>query len=365
MARILMVHPGPDFSVADVFHGWYKALKKQGHTVMVYNTNERLTFYGNALLETADSVPCEHGRVEVQQAMGTEAVMQHATAGLMESCYLFWPDVVFFVSAFFQNAATFQVLRNRGHKLVMLHTESPYQDDEQMMRGQFADMNLLNDPVNIEAWKELDVPAHYAPHSYDPDVHYIDYSGTPKESDFSFVGTAFNSRQKFFHDMDFEGLEVSFGGNGWDHVLPQYLDILRFLRHPPEQCVDNTETARIYRLSKTGINFYRREGEAEHVGEGWAMGPREVEMAACGLFFLRDPRGESDEIFGGNKALGLDDVLPTFTDAADASDQIKWWVKHDAMRGKYALAARDRIIYRTFDNSAKNACRWMEEAGIL
>jgi hypothetical protein len=88
-------------------------------------------------------------------------------------------------------------------------------------------------------------------------------------------------------------------------------------------------------------------------------------MAACGLFFLRDPRGESDEVFGGNKALGLADVLPTFTDAADASDQIKWWVKHDAMRSKYALAARDRIMDRTFDNSAKNAARWMEEAGIL
>jgi hypothetical protein len=171
MARILLVHPGPDFSVADVHNGWYKGLKKQGHEVMVYNTNERLTFYGNALMPTNDRVPCSHGRVETKQAMESEQVIQHATAGLMESCYLFWPDVIFFISAFFQNAATLQVLRKRNHKIVMLHTESPYQDDEQMMRGQFADLNLLNDPVNIEAWKELDVPVKYAPHSYDPDVH--------------------------------------------------------------------------------------------------------------------------------------------------------------------------------------------------
>src|ERR1700733_1911770 len=144
MARILLVHQGPDFSVADVHNGWYKAFKKLGHQVMVYNTNERLTFYGNALVPTNAPKPCSHGRIETKQAMPDPLhVTQHATAGLMETCYLFWPDVIFFISGFFQNAATLQVLRERNHKIVMLHTESPYQDDEQMVRGQFADLNLL------------------------------------------------------------------------------------------------------------------------------------------------------------------------------------------------------------------------------
>lgn len=365
MARILLVHPGPDFSVADVHNGWYKALKKMGHEVMVYNTNERLMFYGQALLEKPDSVKCEHGRPEIKQAMNPEQVMQHATAGLMESCYLFWPDIVFFISAFFQNAATLQVLRKRNHKIVMLHTESPYQDDEQMTRGQFADLNLLNDAVTLQAWRELDIPAHYVPHSYDPDVHFPDALGKPKESDFTFVGTAFNSRQKFFHEMDLTGLEVTFGGNGWAAVQEEYKDILKFLRHAPESCVDNEETARVYRLSKTGINFYRREGEETHKGEGWAMGPREVEMAACGLFFIRDPRGESDEVFGGSRQLGLPDVLPTFDNPGDASEKIKWWVEHDELRKKWAGLARDRIVDRTFDSAARKVCKHMEAAGIL
>jgi spore maturation protein CgeB len=366
MARILLVHPGPDFSVADVHNGWAKALKAQGHTVMEYNTNDRLMFYGNAMLEDADNEDCEHGKKSVHAAMpNPQDVMQHATAGLFETCYVFWPDVVFFVSGFFQTASTLQILRNRGHKIVMLHTESPYQDDEQMLRGQFADLNLLNDPANIEAWRELEVPAQYMHHSYDPKVHYPDALGKPKESDFSFIGTAFLSRQKFFHDMDLTGLEVSFGGNGWDSVVPQYLSIMKFLRHAPNTCVDNTETARIYRLSKTGINFYRREGEEAHVGEGWAMGPREVEMAACGLFFVRDPRGESDEVFGGNPALGLPDVLPTFDSPGDAAEKIKWWVAHDDLRTKRAALARNRIMDRTFDNAARKACTWMEEAGVL
>lgn len=364
MARILLVHPGPDFSVADVHNGWYKALKRQGHEVMVYNTNDRLLYYGQTLLPVSDD-RCEHGRLEVRQAMpNPQDVMQHATKGLFETCYVFWPDVVFFISAFFQSATTLQILRERNHKIVMLHTESPYQDDEQMTRGAFADLNLLNDPSNIDAWRELGVPAQYMRHSYDPSVHKRVWGG-PKEADFTFVGTAFASRQKFFHEMDFTGLDVTLGGNGWDNVLPEYEDILQYLGHEQNQCVDNTETARVYQLSKTGINFYRREGEEAHKGEGWAMGPREVEMAACGLFFVRDPRGESDEVFGGNPGLGLPDVLPTFSDPGEASELIKWWVAHDELREKWATLAYDRIQDRTFDNAALKACKWMEEAGIL
>lgn len=350
--------------MADVHNGWCKALKKQGHTVMVYNTNERLMFYGRAMLEDADNEDCEHGKKSVHPAMNPEQVMQHATAGLMESCYLFWPDIVFFVSGFFQNAATLQVLRERNHKIVMLHTESPYQDDEQMTRGAFADLNLLNDAVNLQAWREMDIPAYYVPHSYDPEVHYMD-TAAAKESDFTFVGTAFQSRQKFFHAMDMTGLEVTFGGNGWDTVSPEYADILKYLRHPPNTCVENAETARVYRLSKTGINFYRREGETKHQGEGWSMGPREVEMAACGLFFVRDPRGESDDVFGGTPALGVPEALPTFDGPDDAAEQIKWWVNNDRQRERHALMAYERVKYRTFDASAKKVALWMEEAGIL
>jgi spore maturation protein CgeB len=367
MARILLVHPGPDFSVADVYRGWEKALKKMGHTVMTYGTNDRLSFYGSVLMPDPTKTQCATcGQPGVRAAIrDPQQISQMATKGLFETAFVFWPDVVFFVSAFFMTAPQLAVLRNRNMKIVMLHTESPYQDEEQMMRGQFADLNLLNDACNIEAWKDLGRPVHYQPHSYDPDIHYPDAQGLAKESDFTFIGTLFNSRAKFFHEMDLHGLNVSFGGNGWDTCAPEYADILPYLGHEPGVCVDNTETARVYRISKTGINFYRREGEDEHQGEGWAMGPREVEMAACGLFFLRDPRPESDEVFGGNKAMGLPDVLPTFTDAGDASEKIKWWVKHDALRNKYATAARDRIVDRTFENAAKKTCVWMEEAGVL
>ena len=355
MAKILVVHPGPDFSVADVYRGWIKSLRKQGHQVMTYNTNERLTFYGNVVFQDKETRPCDHGYWPVRKAMpDPEMIAQMATKGLFETCYTFWPDVIFFISAFFQTAQTLHILRTRGHKIVMLHTESPYQDDEQMQRGAFANLNLLNDPANFGRWKELG-PVAYVPHSYDDAVHY---PADPRQYgiDFSFVGTSFISRLKFFDAMNFKGIDAIFGGNGWDTVPPEYQHLWKFLGHRPEECVDNTETARIYRMSKCGINLYRQEGEQKHAGQGWAMGPREIEMAACGLFFLRDPRPESDEVFP---------MLPSFSSPAEAEELLRYYIKHDSEREDLADQALIAVQDRTFDHQAGFVAGIMEKLGLL
>jgi spore maturation protein CgeB len=344
-----------------VYRGWEKALKKLGHTVMSYNSNDRLAFYGHALMPDREQEACEHGRLVTRQAVpSNEGIMTLAMDGLYKELYVFWPDVVFFVSGFYMTAPMLQVMRTRRHKIVILHTESPYQDDEQMMRGQFADLNLLNDPVNIAAWRDMDIPVAYMPHAYDPDIHYpaAKYS---YEADFAFIGTMFRSRAEFFSKMEFTGLDVAFGGAGWDTGLDDYPELiaplLKYLGHPVGHCVGNDETARIYRSTKAGINFYRREGESSYKGDGWAMGPREVEMAACGLFFLRDLRPESDEVFGN--------ILPSFSSPEEASDILRWWVKRDGLRELRARQAFERIAARTFDNHARKALTLMEEAGIL
>src|ERR1700733_514375 len=132
MARILIVHPGPDFSVADVYRGWMKALRKLGHTVMEYNTNDRLTHYGHSRMADVGQPPCEAcQQVPTHKALDNDGIMQLAMDGLYREMYLFWPDVVLFVSAFYMTVPMLQVIRTRRHKIVMLHTESPYQDDEQ------------------------------------------------------------------------------------------------------------------------------------------------------------------------------------------------------------------------------------------
>lgn len=377
MARILLVHPGPDFSVADVHRGWEKALRKLGHTVMVYNSNDRLTFYGHLRMADAGQGACEHGNLPTHKALDADGIMQLAMDGLYADLNKFWPDVVFFVSAFYMTPPMLQFIRTRRHKVVMLHTESPYQDDEQMQRGQFADLNLLNDPVNLPAWKDLEVPAAYMPHAYDPDVHYPDFKRN-YEFDFTFVGTLFRSRAEFFSRMDFTGIEAAFGGSGWDLAMNDYPELVTavvdkdkgyrlvdYLGHPLDYCVGNDETASLYRRARAGINFYRRESEEGQAGRGWAMGPREVEMAACGLFFLRDPRPESDEVFGASERPLQGGVLPAFRSPQEASELLRWWLDHPNLREERATQAYARIAARTFENNARAALGLMEESGIL
>jgi spore maturation protein CgeB len=123
--------------------------------------------------------------------------------------------------------------------------------------------------------------------------------------------------------------------------------------------VDNEETAHQYRIAKVGINLYRREGEDGTDYSGWAMGPREVEMAACGLFFIRDPRPEGDELFDG--------ILPTFHTPGEASELIRYWShpKQDAERERLARYALQAIEDRTFENNARKFMQHMDDAGLL
>ena len=365
--RALIVHPGPDFSVADVFRGWKGALEGLGVDVQTYNTNERLSFYGAAFVPDYNVPPVagEDGELAhpLKKALTAEQAMTMAMQGLSHQLYTFWPHVVIFVSGFYASAQALQVIKSRKHKIVLLHTESPYQDDEQLIRAQHADINLLNDPANIGDYRALCPRSFYVPHAYDPKVHYPPYWGTgcpkpAKENDFAFIGTIFKSRRDFFERFfdllqpNENGLRIAMGGAGWDNEFMDNSPLLAYLGHPRGECVDNDVTADAYRNARSGINFYRRESEAGHAGEGWAMGPREVEMAACGLPFVRDPRGESDEVFP---------FLPSFDGPEDAADKLGWLLADETRREMLAGMARDAVKDRTFENNARFLLRELEK----
>ncbi len=152
--------------------------------------------------------------------------------------------------------------------------------------------------------------------------------------------------------MDFAGTDFLLGGANWED-LPEDSPLRAYLGHT-EGCVDNDQAAELYRHAKMGINVYRRESEDDHAGEGWAMGPREVEMAAIGLPFLRDPRPESDEILW---------MLPSFTDPGDASAQLKWWLARDDQRAEAARLAMKAVADRTFTNNATRLLQALEKLG--
>lgn len=324
--RALVVRPGPHFSVADVCNGWVKGLRANGVTTVDFNFDDRMSFYVRAHLE-------HEGRFR-QAVEHPEQAARMAAKGLEAACYELWPDVVVIISGFFVPPETYDLMRSRGHKVVLVHTESPYEDDRQLQRAPRADLNVLNDPTNLDRFKEAG-PSVYIPHAHDPDVHHPRRPVPSAVSQFCFVGTGYPSRSEFFEQVDWSGIDATLAGN-WRSLAPDS-PLRPLLAHPIDECCPNDQTAVLYASTKASVNLYRKE--ATHNADGWAMGPREVELAACGTFFLREPRGEGDEVL---------DMLPTFDGPDDFGDRLRWWLSHDDKRSEAARLAREAVADRTF-----------------
>lgn len=321
----MVVRPGPHFSVADVHRGWVRGLEASGATVLDFNFDDLLTFYSTAEMPDGRGAP----------VFGIEEAAMLASKGVEAACYEFQPDVVIVISGFFLPPALYNLMRARGSKVVLVHTESPYEDHKQKQRASFADLNVVNDPTNLD---QFPAGTLYLPHCFDPKIHYPRTGTAEAASDFCFVGTGYQSRIDFLEQVNWAGIDVALAGQ-W-RQLDQGSVLRKFLAHDIADCIDNTEAVVLYGSAKASANIYRKEGSQS---DGWAMGPREVELAACGTFFLRESRAEGDELFP---------FLPTFDGPEDFEEQLRWWLAHDEARSKAAVLARNAVQDRTFPKIA-------------
>jgi spore maturation protein CgeB len=235
-----------------------------------------------------------------------------------------------------------EMLRRRGHKVVILHTECPYEDEGQVMRAAYADLNILNDPISLDRFRAAGPPAEYIPHAYDPAIHYRRESRPDWESDFCFVGTGFPSRVAFLEAVDWSGIDFALAGM-WARTDDES-PLRKYLVHDLDHCLPNEDSVCLYSSTKASANLYRREAETCAHERGWAMGPREVELAALGTFFVRESRPEGDQLLP---------TLPVFDGPDDFAEKLRWWLAHDAEREAAAQAAQAAVADRTFVNNAK------------
>lgn len=332
MTRVLLVHPGPDFSVHDVFNGWHEGLLANGAKVLRYNLNDRLSLYQHAYVQV------EEGKF--RKALNPDQAAELAVNGLRATLWETRPDVMIVVSGFMIPHSLLDRARRDGVKVVAIHTEQPYETGREVELAQHCDINLLNDPTNLALFPE---GSYYQPHCYRPDVHHPG-TGTPDlRADLAFVGTGFESRIAFFSAMfpRLRDLDVLLAGN-WQRLHEHSL-LRKWLSHDAEECLDNAQTAEVYRSATVGLNMYRREHNDGDTAEGWAIGPREVEMAACGMPFLRDPRSEGDELFPLHRR---------FTSADEAVEGLRWWLANPTQRELAARQAMAAVADRTFDQAA-------------
>lgn len=343
-----MVHPGPAWSVSDVYNGYVEALEGLGQQVNTFNLDARLTLFTRAFVETGETD--EHGAVGLRRAVDDEAAVYLASDGVLSAAYKCLPDVVLVISCMFIHPEQLDILRARGHKVVLVHTEAPYDQDNQVKLAAHADLNLVNDYINLECYTDV-APTYYQPHCYRPSVHHPGPPSPGMASDFCFVGTGFPSRIAFLEQMHLDGIDVLLAGQ-WKLLAESESPLRKHLAHDLYEGLDNDQAAQVYRSAAVSLNLYRQEADRPELSVGYAMSPREVEMAACGLFFLRDPRPEGDEVLA---------MLPTFGSPQDASDQLRHYLHHDHYRAKLAVRARDAIVDRTFDNAARRLLTLLEK----
>jgi spore maturation protein CgeB len=338
--RILMVEPGPAFSVADVHRGWVKAFGQLGCQVENFNLSDRLDFYSAAHLRKGD---------EFVQAFSPAEAATIASKGIEAAALEMWPDVVMFTSGFYVPPEIYALLRARGMTVVLNYLEAPYEDLAQVPAAGHVDIMLINDPTNLDLFRAVNPNTHYMPAAYDPDIHRPGPIRPEAASDFCFVGTGFPSRITFLEAVDWDGIDVALAGN-WLH-LGDDSPLRKFVAHDIANCCDNTETVDLYRACKASANLYRREGSGPNnlaTGASWAMGPREVELAACECWFVREPRAEGDGIFP---------MLPTFDGPDEFGELVRWGLKHPDERQSAAREARKAVADRTFENNARELLR--------
>lgn len=227
---------------------------------------------------------------------------------------------------------------------MILHTECPYEDVNQLTGAAYADLNLINDPTNLDSFRMVCPNSHYLPHAYDPEVHTPGPAVAEYKSDVCFIGSGFPSRVDFLERVDWSGLDFLLAGT-W-HGLEPASPLVPYVAHPLDESIDNDHAVEAYRSAKMSLNLYRTEACAPAYERGWSMGPREVELAATGTFFVRQPRGEGDELLP---------MLPTFSEPEELGELCRWWCNHDTERAEAARMAREALADFTFDVRVEQA----------
>lgn len=335
--RVLVVDPGVDFSVQDVHRGLVKGLGECGATVSSFGTSERLAVFTKGKIEDDDG----ELRPMFPKWEDTVAVTNEMLRGAIWSML---PELVVFTSGFFVNDITLAVCRARGIRTCAVMTEQPYELSRELWLAERVDHVALNDPTHLDAFAERCKSVWYRPHAYDAEIH--NPCGRTDDLGAVWIGTAYRSRIEHLEASLGswpDGMDVHLGGNwqelGDDSPLRPYL----IDGDDDESCIDNVDTVDWYRRARMSWNTYRKEAERPDLSDGWAIGPREVELGASATFFARESRPEGDALFP---------MLPIIDDPAELGEVMAWSESHPDERRDAARKAAEAVADRTFANSA-------------
>lgn len=323
--KLLVIHPGASWSTADVEAGLRYGLQQHGVHAVEYRLDQRLD-HSRRWLHAAWRRARKHNATLEKPT--TPDIFYKAGEPAIAMALRHQVDAVLVVSAMFLHPDILILMRRAGLRVVVLFTESPYDQAKELAVARLVDGGWTNERSALPAFQAANASSGYLPHGWNPTTHRPGPQPgdeTVAAHDVVFVGTAFRERVAWLSAIDWTGIDLGLYGS-WEALGS---------RHPLRQCVrgaqvSNARTAALYRRAKIGLNLYRTsEGWGRHapaIAHAESLNPRAYELAACGVFSLSTYRAEIADVFG--------DLVPTFDAPADASALLRTWLADAAGRAR-------------------------------
>jgi hypothetical protein len=329
--RILLVHPGASWSTADVFDGLLYGLRAHGADVTTYRLDQRIEASDKSLHALWRKKKKEQPDLPKPNRAD---IIYHAGVGVLEMALRQQVDVVLVVSAMFLHPDVLLMMKRAGLRVTVLFTESPYDHAEELAIAKLVDGCWTNERAALPDFRAVNPNSGYLAHAWHPLKHTVGAQPGDDEvpaHDVVFVGSFFPERVAWFNAIDWTGIDLGIYGVWKGFGLSK-----RVLQYCRGSQVENTFASALYRRAKIGLNLYRTRGSKRRplmhadgsplVPE--SLSPRALELAACGVFHLSEPRAEVREVFGA--------CVPTFRDPSEAAALIRLWLKDDARRTEVA-----------------------------
>jgi len=351
--RILVVHPGADFSTHDVWQGIVGSLRYFGAEVIQLALDNRLAF-ASKYLSTQYEIAKEHN---AKVATPTQADIQYlASVGAIERALRHEVDWVLVISAMYFHPDVMVMLRRAGIPVALILTESPYDDEWQAPLAEVCDVVWTNERSRLPTFEAINPNTHYWQHAYDPARHHPGLGEEEEVAahDVVMVGTGFEERIELLQAVNWEGIDLGLYGT-WE-LLPDDDPLSAYIRGG---FVPNETTAALYRQAKIGLNIHRLSvgfGEStRRIGYAESLGPRCYELAACGTFFISDYREELSDVFG--------DAVPTYRTPEELEDKVRYYLAHDAERERLRGKLAGCLVGHTFHDRVRDVLRVLDARG--
>lgn len=364
--RLLVCQPGATNSTADVYDGLAGALISQGHQVVTFPLDIRISRASSWLMYSWRRVHKQHPHIpkptwaDALYTASKDLVLQALRMRLDGGI-----DGVLLISGMYVHPDILLYLKSAGIRTAMLFTESPYDQEQEARVARLVDIGWTNERSSVAYLREAsgNLNITYLPHAYDPGRHTPEPSWLDEFApahDVVFVGTAFKERVDLLEAVDWTGINLGLYGS-WE-MLPGRHKLRRYLRG---KVVSNAQAGALYRRAKIGLNLYRTTK-----GFGWhgprieradSLNPRALELAACGVFQISDWRAEVEEIFGQS--------VPTFRAPGELSELVRYWIDKPGERELLAEASRLAVTDHTFEQRARQVvadldCAWRRPLAI-